>query len=112
MIAVTVEIGGDYAVGPAGIRQAGLFGYVRESAVAIVAIESATRGMRVVGGVHGERIREINVHTAIIVVVEEGNPAANRFDDILFFRSGDMPEGNAGEVRYFRKVNGGFFLVR
>src|SRR2546430_17576309 len=46
LIAVTVEIGGDYAVGPAWGRQAGHFGYVLESADAIVAIESAQRGKR------------------------------------------------------------------
>ena len=45
--AVAVEIGSDYAVRPAGIRQAGLLGHVGERAVAIIVIEGAARSARI-----------------------------------------------------------------
>jgi len=55
---------------------------------AIIVIERAARGVWIVGGVHREGIREINVDAAVIVVIKKSDPAADRLDDVFFLRRG------------------------
>jgi len=101
----------DDAICPAGIGQAGFFGHIGKRAVAIVVIQSASRGMWIAGSVHRQSVGEVNVQATIVVVVKERHSSADGFDDVFFFGSGNMPEGNAGSIGDINKMRMGFLVL-
>ena len=97
--AVAVHVRRADAHAPARVADAGLVGDVLESSVAEIAIERAARRVRIVGGVHRQRVHEVDVRQPVVVVVEERHAAAHRLDDESLFRRGVMLERNAGFAR-------------
>ena len=94
--AVAIDVGGAHTHAPARMSDARLVGDVFEAAFAEVVIERAARSRRVLRGFNGQRVDEVHVRQAVVVVIEQRNAAAHRFDDVLFFRSGVMLECDAG----------------
>ena len=65
---------------PAGARQAGLRGHVGERAVAIVLVQAVGRA----GGraFEARAAEDEDIQPAVVVVVEEGDAAADGFEDV------------------------------
>jgi hypothetical protein len=55
--------------------------------------------------IHSQRVDEVDVLKAIVVVVNERYSSAHRFDYVSFFRRGDMLECNAGLLSDIRKTD-------
>ena len=69
---------------PAGTRQAGFCGHIGEGSVAIVLIEMGG-GRLTCGplGVKSRAVGQVDIEPAVVIIVEEGNPAAFRLNDVL-----------------------------
>src|ERR1700683_3553363 len=90
-----------HAVGVAG--DSGFFGYVGESAVAIIAIECVAQGLRRTVEIAGPAVDEVDVHPAVVVVIEEAAAGADGFRQIPFGRAavGVCPVDSGGGGRHF-----------
>ena len=94
--AVPVHVGGAGTHPPARVRDAGPVGDVLEPAVPEVAVERAARGLRVLRGLDGQRVHQVDVDPPVVVVVEEGHAAGHRLDDVLLVGGGVVLERHAG----------------
>src|SRR4051812_2185173 len=79
--AVVVIVGDADSVCPACCFQAGLLGYIREGAIAVVLIEPIGRFGRVT--LQARPREQENVHPAVIVVINEGAPATVCLQDVF-----------------------------
>ncbi len=99
-IVVVVRRDGAHAV--ARVAEAGLLGDVRERAVAIVAEETAARplGLR---RRQRARLHDVEVHPAVVVVVEPGQPRADHLGQAVLGRRTpivhETEPGRIGDVR-------------
>src|SRR5580692_5630959 len=82
--AVVVIIEPDSAAAPAGSCHAGFGGYVGEGAVAIIAIERIAERLRRRVEIAGAAVDQVDVHPAVVVVVEEAAAGADGFGEIPF----------------------------
>ena len=96
---VAVRVTGADPHRPAGVPDARLVRHVLEPEAAEVAVEHAAHGLRVVPGVDGERVREVDVDEAVAVVVEERHPAAHRLHYVLLLGRGLVLEDDARLAR-------------
>jgi hypothetical protein len=71
--------------GEAGIAYPGFVRDVRESAVAVVVIESTASFFAGEGHVDGGRVGEVNIGKAVAVVVDKSNAASHGLDDVFLF---------------------------
>ena len=104
--AVVVVVTHADASAPSGAGQAGLFRHVRERAVAIVL--KKVLGGRLAVGIgfltrHAIAVGQVDVEPAILVVVEEGEPAALGFNNVLLVFNaapnvGDVEAGFLGHI--------------
>src|SRR6266480_3259947 len=79
-IVVVIADGYTHAVGIP--RDAGFFGDVGESAIAVVAVERVPQRMRRCVEVTLTAVDEVDVHPAVVIVVDEGAACAVRFGQI------------------------------
>src|ERR1700691_5528439 len=102
-VAIVIADSDAHAVGVT--RDAGFFGHVGESAVAIIAIECVAQGLRRSVEIAGAAVDEIDVHPAVVVVVEEAAAGADGFGEIPFGRSAVAvrPVDFGGGRRHFFK---------
>src|SRR6185369_5795163 len=82
-----VEIANCRAEAPCAIRKAGFCRYIGERSVVIVPEQFAGMAFLRAQVRQGGSVDEINVHPAIVVEVENGNTAANRFKDVKLLRT-------------------------
>ena len=84
-IAVVVEVAdGDSLAVVAFAADAGFFSDVGESSVAVVVIKRAAQWMRRLVDIGGGGLDEVEIHQAILVIVEPGDSSAHGFEIILF----------------------------
>src|SRR5450631_406725 len=83
-VAVVVARRHPHAVAAAG--HTGLFGHVGERAVMIVAIQSVPQGVRRIVKIAFPAVDQINIHPAVIVVIEKRTAGSARFRQVLFRR--------------------------
>src|SRR5208282_1539631 len=81
-VAVVITDGDAHAVSAA--CHSSLFRYVGEGAVAIVPVERIAERARRRIKICLAAVDQIDVHPAVVVVVEEGTPGAARFRQVLF----------------------------
>src|SRR5580692_4280755 len=67
------------------MRDAGLHGYIDESAVAIIAKQMRSRFSACRKAFESRSVHQKDVEPAIVVVIVEGNAAAGGFEQILVF---------------------------
>src|SRR4029077_3003606 len=80
----------------AACAHAGFLSYISESSVAIVVVERVAEGRSGREEIAGTTIDEVQVHPAVVVVVEECAARARRLGEILFGRfAGDVLPGDA-----------------
>ena len=84
--AIVVVIANRYAHSPSDVTDPGLICYIGKGSVAIVVIKNASGFFLCFHHVYGQRVHQVNVQIAIIVVIKERHAATHRFNDILFFR--------------------------
>jgi hypothetical protein len=103
-VAVVVEVGGGHAHPPALVGDAGPLGHVLEPPAAEVAEERGPRRLlRAALGGHRRAVEEVDVGAAVAVVVEDGDAARGRLDDVVLRRPARaVAEG--GEARARRHV--------
>src|ERR1051325_9624611 len=94
--AVVVVITDCGAVGPAGICYACLVGHIRKGSVVVV-VEKSAAGL-LSGQLHIDigGVGEVNVRPSITVVVDEGDTAAHRFDDVFLVGGSEVVEVDLG----------------
>ncbi len=81
-VGVVIADGDAHAVGVSG--HAGFFGDVGEGAVAIIAIERVAQRLRRSVEIAGAAVDEVDVHPAVVVVIEEAAAGADGFGEIPF----------------------------
>ena len=102
-IAVIVAHGCTHAIAATG--DAGLFGHVRECAVAVIAVKGVAQRLGRSKYVALAAVHQVDVHPAVVVIVEESATRASRLGQIFFGRkTGGVRPGNAaGGGRDFNK---------
>ena len=65
---------------------AGLLGYIRESAIAIVAIKRVSQWARRIVEITFAAVDQVNIHPAVIVVIEKGAAGSRGLRQILLRR--------------------------
>ena len=78
--AIVVIVRDSSSHGPARIAQSRVIGDISKCAVVIVVVQSAARFFASQGSFDCRRIREVNVKPAVLVVIEQQDAAAHRFD--------------------------------
>ncbi len=81
--AVVVVIADGDAHAPTDIAHAGLSPNFRKLAVAVVAIEIAFRFSFRLHQIDGQRVDEVDIEIAVVVVIKKSDAAAHRFDDVF-----------------------------
>src|SRR5947207_2111785 len=108
--AVVVVVADANAGLPAGTGETGFFRNIREGAVAIVLVEMRS-GCFARGpvGVEAGSVGEIDVQPAVLVVIEESQPAALRFNDVLFVvgAAPNVGNGQPGFASYVDELDWG-----
>src|SRR5215469_2754766 len=108
---VVVVVGHRAAVAPAVILDAGFFRDVGESAVVVVAEERGVgRGFFAVERIEGRTVDEVDVKPAVVVVVDQADAGAVRFDDEVLLGHAHLvrPTGKACLFRDVLKDDRGF----
>src|SRR5262249_1142765 len=103
---VAVKVCGQHTHGPAGIAHSRAVGHIGEGTVAVIMVERAPRTLWVGSRFHSERVREINVEAAILVVIEQGDSTAHRFHNVFLRWSGNVSEVDTRRVGDIREVCG------
>ena len=80
--AVVVVVADGYAESPAAMCDSGFRRHVMERAIVIIAVKLAGMAFAGVNIFDGRSVDEVNIHPAIVVVIENGNPAAHRVHDV------------------------------
>ena len=84
-IAVVIEIADRHALAVVAFAaDAGFLGHIGERSVAIVVVERGAQGMRRLVDVGRRRLDEIQVHQAVLVVVDPADAGAHGLEIIFF----------------------------
>ena len=88
------------------MRETRLGGHISESAIVVIAIQLAGMALARAQILEGRTIDQKYVHPAIVVVVEDGDPAAHCLHDVTLVQAsaGEMKvdSGGAGDIHELR----------
>ncbi len=103
---VIIIIAGGDSHSPTDVPDVGLVRYISKRAVTVVVIESAFGLLIGFDQVNGQRVDEVDVRVAIIIIIEEGDSAAHRLDNVPLLRRRDMFESDTSPLCDISKANG------
>ena len=96
--AVIVVIADRHAHAPSDVADPGFVRHIGKRSVTVVVIEDAARFLLWLHHVHGQRVNEIDVQIAIVVVVKKRHTSAHRLYDVFFLGWWHMLELDAGLI--------------
>jgi len=108
-VAVVVVVAGADALSPAAAGDACLVGDVGKRAVAFVSIQVADRCIVARRSLQTRTVDEKDVWPPVVVVVDDGDAAARRFEDVLLgaFPADHRARGKTGCGRHVTEVRDG-----
>src|SRR5579859_7706338 len=99
-IAIIVEVSDSHALAVVPFSaNAGFLRHVGEGTIAVIVVKRAAQGMRWFVDVGGCGLNEVQIHQAILVVIDPSDACAHGFKVVLFFSLGGiLLKGNFGAL--------------